>query len=219
MSEMNVEQARFNMVEQQIRTWEVLDQRVLDVLRRVPREAFVPERYRNLAFSDVRLPIGHGEFMMNPNLEGRLLQALEIGPQDRILEIGTGSGFVTACLASLGGSVLSVDIHADFTEAAQGKLRSQGIQNVQFQTGDAAHGWGTQRYDAIAITGSLPELSTAWQERLAIGGRLFAIVGDAPIMEAIVVRRIDEREWTQESLFETDFPRLVNAARPPAFVF
>ncbi len=219
MSEMNFEQARFNMIEQQIRPWEVLDQQVLDVLARVPREAFVPERYRKLAFSDVRIPLGHGQTMMNPNVEGRLLQALRLKPGDRVLEIGTGSGFVTACLATLAASVLSVDIVPEFSEAAQAKLRAQGLHNVQLASGDAARGWGEQRFDVVAITGSLPELGQHWLERLALGGRLFAVVGEAPIMEAVLVTRASEREWTRESLFETELARLVNADKPEIFRF
>ena len=219
MSEMNFEQARFNMIEQQIRPWEVLDQQVLEVLARIRRETFVPEQYRKLAFSDIRIPLGNGQAMMNPNLEGRLLQALAVRPEDRILEIGTGSGFVTACLATLGSSVLSVDIHADFTETAQAKLRTAGLHNVQLQTGDAARGWGKLRYDVIAITGALPELDPLWRDALTVGGRLFAVVGSAPIMEAILVTRVGEQEWTSESLFETELPCLLNSARPPVFTF
>ncbi len=219
MSDMNFEQARFNMIEQQIRPWEVLDQQVLEVLAKIRREAFVPEQYRQLAFSDIRIPLGHGETMMNPNVEGRLLQALSVRPEDRILEIGTGSGYVTACLATLGSSVLSVDIHADFTETAQARLQAAGLHNVQLQTGDAARGWGNLRYDVIAITGALPVLDPLWRDLLTVGGRLFAVVGTAPIMEAILVTRVGEQEWTSESLFETELPCLLNSARPPVFTF
>ena len=219
MSELNVAQARFNMIEQQIRPWEVLDPRVLEVLAQVPREDFVPEQYRNLAFCDVRIPLGHHQEMMNPNLEGRLLQALAITPEDRILEVGTGSGFVTACLARLGFSVLSVDIIPEFVEAAAEKLRRHGIHNVTLATGDAAYDWGTQLYDVIAITGGVLEVAQSWQDRLAIGGRLFVISGQAPIMEALLVTRTGEHTWQTESLFETDAPLLQNLVIKPEFVF
>ena len=151
--------------------------------------------------------------------EGRLLQALSVRPEDRILEIGTGSGYVTACLATLGSSVLSVDIHADFTETAQARLQAAGLHNVQLQTGDAARGWGNLRYDVIAITGALPVLDPLWRDLLTVSGRLFAVVGTAPIMEAILVTRVGEQEWTSESLFETELPCLLNSARPPVFTF
>ncbi|HXH04710.1 MAG TPA: protein-L-isoaspartate O-methyltransferase [Candidatus Competibacteraceae bacterium] len=219
MSELNFAQARFNMIEQQIRPWEVLDQRVLDVLATVPREDFVPAQYRNLAFADVRIPLGHGQVMMNPNVEGRMLQALAIQPEDRVLEVGTGSGFITACLARLGVSVLSVDIFEDFTRAAQDKLKRHGIDNARLVTGNAARDWGSQRYDVIALTGSLPMLPRSWYERLAIGGRLFAIVGQAPVMEAVLITRSGEQEWQRQSLFDTELPPLLESLKPAEFVF
>lgn len=219
MSEINFEQARFNMIEQQIRTWDVLDQSVLDLIARTPREDFVPPPYRNLAFTDVRIPLGKGQVMMNPNMEGRLLQSLAIEPSDRILEVGTGSGYLTACLAQLGASVLSVDIFPEFTQSAGQKLTAHGITNVRLCTGDAAYDWDTQRYDVIAITGSLPVLPNSWRQRLALDGRLFVIVGEAPIMEALLIVRVSEQEWTEESLFDTELPALINAHKPPAFEF
>ncbi len=219
MTEIDYEQARFNMIEQQIRPWEVLDDRVLAVMARAPREDFVPEPYRNLAFSDVRIPLGHGQTMMNPNVEGRLLQALLLAPEDTVLEVGTGSGYLTACLAALGSSVRSVDIHPDFTESAARKLRTHGIDNIRLETGDATQGWGERRYDAIALTGALPELPDSWRRQLAVGGRLFAIIGEPPIMEARLVTRVGEREWNEHSLFDTELPYLANAAKPREFVF
>jgi protein-L-isoaspartate(D-aspartate) O-methyltransferase len=206
------------MIEQQIRPWDVLDYRVLEVLKDIPREAFVPVAHRALAFSDISIPLGHGEYMMPPRLEGRMLQALAIQPGERCLEIGTGSGFVTACLARLGGPVTSVDLHADFTDQARDRLAAQGIGNVELAVRDAARGWdGRERFDVIAVTGSLPQLHEGFHESLNIGGRLFLVVGEPPIMEALLVTRISEREWTTESLFETSLPPLVNASAPRAF--
>lgn len=216
---MNFEQARLNMIEQQIRPWEVLDQRVLDTLASVPREAFVPERYRKLAFVDVRIPLGHGQVMMPPNVEGRLLQALAIKPEDRILEVGTGSGYLCACLARLGASVVSVDLFPDFTETAGRHLHANGIHNVRLETGNAARDWGDQLLDAIALTGSLAQLPASWRERLAVHGRLFAVIGQDPIMEATLVTRLSEREWLTEGLFETAIPPLIDAAKPVEFEF
>lgn len=219
MSEINVDQARFNMVEQQIRPWEVLDQQVLDVIGKIPREQFVPQRYRNLAFADVRIPLGHGQVMMNPNVEGRLLQALAITAADNILEIGTGSGYLSACLTQLGNRVISVDIFADFTQAASQTLHKLGIKNINLHTGDAAQGWKEQRHDVIAVTGSLPSLPKRWRRSLNVGGRLFAIVGESPIMEALLITRMSEDEWTQESLFDTELPSLLSVSKPSTFVF
>lgn len=219
ISQMNIEQARFNMIEQQIRPWEVLDQRVLDVMACIPREDFAPSRYRNLAFADVAIPLGHGQAMMRPNLEGRLLQALNPQPPDTILEVGTGSGYLTACLAGLGARVVSVDIFPEFTAAAEDKLNAHGVDNVTLYSGDAAQGWGDYRYDVIALTGSLPVLPERWRQQLVIGGRLFVIIGQDPIMEALLITRLGEQEWTEESLFETQLPPLLNVEKPSRFAF
>jgi protein-L-isoaspartate(D-aspartate) O-methyltransferase len=220
MNEMNVEQARFNMIEQQIRPWEVLDDRVLETISRTPRENFVPERYRGLAFSDISIPLEHGQYMMPPKLEGKLLQSLDIDPADSILEIGTGSGYLTACLAGLGGSVHSVDLYDEFIQSAESKLEKHNITNVTFETGDAAAGWNSDtRFDAIAVTGSLPTLHRGFHTLLNPGGRLFVIVGKPPIMQALLITRVGEQEWNQESLFETSIPPLVNAPEPDTFRF
>ncbi|MDX1605952.1 MAG: protein-L-isoaspartate O-methyltransferase [Candidatus Competibacterales bacterium] len=219
MTAIDFEQARFNMIEQQIRPWDVLDQRVLDTLAGVPREDFVPERYRRLAFADVRIPLGHGQVMMNPNVEGRLLQALTIRPTDSILEVGTGSGFLTACLARLGHEVDSVEIRPEFTERARTLLQRHGITSAHLYTDDAARDWGGRLYDVIALTGALPELPDSWRRRLTVGGRLFAVVGEPPIMEARLVLRVGQQEWEQESLFETELPYLLNCERPAHFEF
>ena len=220
MNALNLEQARFNMIEQQVRPWEVLDERVLEVLCATPREDFVPARYRALAFSDLAVPLDHSQVMMPPKLEGRLLQSLLLRPTDRVLEVGTGSGYLTACLARLAGSVHTVDIHADFVEQAQEKLEAHGIHNVEFEVADAARGLETsQRFDAIAVTGSLPVLHRGFHELLDTGGRLFVITGRPPVMQALLVTRDGEAEWSEESLFETSIPPLVNAPEPEPFRF
>ena len=220
MNQTNIEQARFNMIEQQVRPWDVLDPQVLDTMNAVPRELFVPERYRSLAFADTSIPLGHDEVMMAPKLEGRLLQALAITPTDRILEIGTGCGYLTACLARLGQHVTSYDIHEDFTATAGEVLQAQSIDNVTLITADAASGIDSEeRFDAIAVTGSIPALQQQFYSNLAIGGRLFVITGELPIMEACLITRVDENNWSRESLLETCIPPLQNAAQPQEFTF
>jgi protein-L-isoaspartate(D-aspartate) O-methyltransferase len=220
MSELNVDQARYNMIEQQVRTWDVLDQQVLDVLATTPRERFVPERYRNLAFADVEIPIGYGEVMMTPKVEGRLLQALAVQDTDRALEIGTGSGYLTACLAKLAASVVTVELEQELSQAAHQRLAGLELENVEYRIGDAADGWIEDgRFEVIAVTGSVPVLPEGFKQQLTVGGRLFIIVGDKPVMEALLVTRVNEREWTTESLFETELPPLKNASRPAQFVF
>jgi protein-L-isoaspartate(D-aspartate) O-methyltransferase len=220
MKQTEIEQARFNMIEQQVRPWDVLDQQVLDTMKAMPREHFVPERYRSLAFADTNIPLGHEQVMMAPKLEGRLLQALAIAPGDRILEIGTGSGYLTACLATLGQHVTSYDIMPDFTAAAGEILQQEKIANVSLYTADVANGIGSdERYDAIAVTGSLPVLQQQYHNNLAIGGRLFIITGELPIMEAWLITRVGEHNWSRESLLETCIPPLLNAARGQDFIF
>jgi len=215
---MNIEQARTQMIEQQVRAWEVLDDRVLDTIQDVPREDFVPYRYKNLAFADANIPLPHGQSMMTPKMEGRLLQALDISSADAILEIGTGSGFLTACLARLGGSVLSVDLYPDLTQQAAARLKRLNIQNVTMESWDATKGEIPKRFDVIAVTGSIPEYDERFHNALKLGGRLFITVGTGPVMEALVVTRVADTEWTREALFETVLPPLVNAARPERFV-
>jgi len=217
---MDIEQARYNMVEQQIRPWNVLDQHVLDLVYRTPREAFVPEPYAALAFSDTCIPLGEGEVMMTPQVEARMLQALAISPGDNALEIGTGSGYVTALLARSCRVISSIEISKPLSERARVCLAQHDIDNVTLEVGDGAGAWiKSAPYDVIAVTGSLPVLDTRFQEQLKVGGRLFVIVGvDAP-MEALLVTRVAEGEWTTESLFETSLPALRNAGRPDRFVF
>ena len=222
MDEMGFEKARRNMVDQQMRPGAVLDADVIRVVASLSRERFVPSAYRRLAYSDTRIPLSHGQSMMPPTVEGRMLQALELDGDDHVLEIGTGTGYVTACLARLARSVDTVDIHEDFTTAARERLRELGFEGIDFATGDASKGWdGGRQYDAIAVTGAVPEIPDAYRRALAPGGRLFAIIGDAdqPIMEAVQVVRVGSEEWSLDSLFETWIEPLKNARRPPRFEF
>lgn len=216
---MNIEQARTQMIEQQVRAWEVLDDRVLDILRALPRENFVPHRHRNLAFADANIPLPHGQWMMTPKVEGRVLQAVDSAPSDAILEIGTGSGFLTACLAKLGGKVLSVDLYPDLTEQAGARLKQLNIQNVTLESWDATKEEIPRRFDVIVLTGSLPEYDERFQNALKLGGRLFITVGSEPVMDALLVTRITDTEWTREVVFETVLPPLANAVRTERFVF
>jgi protein-L-isoaspartate(D-aspartate) O-methyltransferase len=220
MKQTDIEQARFNMIEQQVRPWDVLDQQVLDTMKAIPREHYVPPRYRSLAFADTNIPLGHGQVMMAPKLEGRLLQALAISTGDKILEIGTGSGYLTACLAALGRHVTSFDIMPEFTATAGETLSNEQIGNVSLHTADVADGIDSdERFEAIAVTGSLPVLQQQYHHNLAIGGRLFVITGELPIMEACLITRVDEHHWSRESLLETCMPPLLNAARAQDFIF
>jgi len=218
--QLDIERARFNMVEQQIRPWEVLDQRVLDLLSTLKREEFVPPQYRSLAFVDMEIPIGHGQKMLAPRMEARMLQELVLNPTDRILEVGTGSGYMTALLARSGAQVYSVDIEPEFTRSATAKLAAHGITNAQLATGDAARGWDRHApYDAIVVTGSVPVLPEAFQLSLAPGGRLLAIVGEPPVMEARLVTFAGAGAWCTIGLFETCIAPLRNAVQPERFTF
>ncbi|CAK0777875.1 protein-L-isoaspartate(D-aspartate) O-methyltransferase [Gammaproteobacteria bacterium] len=220
MPDVNLDLARFNMVNQQIRPWEVLDPQVVEVLEKVPRERFVPSGYRNLAFSAIEIPIGHGERTMFPAVEGRMLQSLAIGASDMVLEVGTGTGFITALLARLAKHVYSVEIHPDLLEGARGCLASLGISNVTLEQGDAAAGWDRHGpYDVIVLTGSVPEIPAAFLSNLRQGGRLFAVVGEPPVMEARLVTRVSEDAYAREDLFETVLPPLVNAIPSQRFLF
>jgi protein-L-isoaspartate(D-aspartate) O-methyltransferase len=211
--------ARQQMVDQQIRTWEVLDPRVLDVFSLVPREAFVPPEYRELAFADAPIPIGWGQSMLAPKLQGRILQALSIAATDDVLEVGSGTGYLSACLSLLSASTRSLDIHPQFTAAAAANLRTVAQTRVEFETRDVFSGAPLGEYDAIAVTGSLPVYDSRFEKSLRLGGRLFAMVGTAPVMDAILVRRVDETEWIRESLFETVVEPLINATAAQSFVF
>lgn len=217
---MDIEQTRFNMVEQQIRPWDVLNQNVLDLLFKVRREDFVPEAHRALAFVDMEIPLGHGQAMWTPKLEARVIQELDIRPTDRVLEIGTGSGYLTALLASRAGEVVSVDIEPEFTAAATQKLRAHGFSNVVLHSGDAARDWPDEAgFDVIVLTGSTPLLSDALVRRLKVGGRLFAITGEAPVMQAQLITCTAPGTTRSVTLFETCVAPLLNAPHPAAFVF
>lgn len=208
------------MIEQQIRTWEVLDQRVLDLLFKVRREEFVPQACRALAFVDMEIPLGHGEKMLQPKLEARMVQSLGLSVNDRVLEVGTGSGYMSALLATLCGHVYSVDIVAEFTRDAAARLAQHGIRNVTVETGDAARGWDKHGpYDAIVLTGSLPLLPPAFISSLKPGGRLLAVIGDPPVMEAQLVTSIGGGAANTVTLFETCISPLKNALQPERFVF
>jgi len=219
MNTFNVEQARFNMVEQQIRTWEVLDQRVLDLLFTVRREEFVPPQYRAIAFADLELPLGNGASMWTPKVEARALQELKLARTDQVLEIGTGSGYFAALLASEAAGVHSVEIDNGLAASAAARLARAGFGNVRVETGDGARGWGADLYDAIVLTGSTPILPERFFEQLKPGGRLFAIVGDAPAMTARLVRLATPGSRVVTDLFETVITPLFNAAQPARFEF
>ncbi len=217
---MNFEQARFNMVEQQVRPWEVVDDRVLELLESTHREDFTPIRYRKMAFADVAIPLENGQCMMRPVVEGRLLQALQLQPDETVLEIGTGSGFLTACLAQLSERVVSVDFFEQFLEEAAAKLQKKGITNVEFVNADVMSGWQPeQAQDVLVVSGSVPQVPEDFRGWVNPGGRMFIVCGEAPAMEAKLLTRMNATEWSEESLFETNLPRLINASNPPQFNF
>lgn len=218
---MNIEHARFNMIAQQIRPWDVSNPKVLDLLDKLKREEFVPSALRSLAFVDMEIPIGHGESMMAPKMEARILQELNIMPTDRVLEVGTGSAYLTALLAALAQHVTSVDIVPEFAIQARAKLLAHHITNVSLETGDAASSWSAapHHYDVIVLTGSTPCLPQDLLNLLNISGRLFAIIGDAPAMLAQCITRTQAQQWTTRNLFETQVKPLQNALHPERFVF
>lgn len=216
---MNIESAREKMIEQQVRAWDVLEPDVLYVLRKIPREEFVPRDYTSLAFADTEIPIGHGETMMTPTVEGRVLQALALDGSEHVLEVGTGTGFLSACLASLGHHVTSVDVHEDFLKRAAENLADAGIDNVNLKHMDVTRELPSGKFDAIAVTGSVETLDTRFVDALRVGGRLFVVVGSGPAMDARLVTRTDESGWESTSLFETRLKPLVNGQRPPQFRF
>ena len=217
---MNIEQARFNMIEQQIRTWEVLDTDVLDLLFEVKREHFVPAGHRSLAFADLEIPLGHGESMLQPKVEARILQELGVQAHENVYEVGTGSGYLTALLAHRGRHVTSAEIHGDLSRFAAGNLREAGLQNVTLLEGDGASApLAESAFDVIVLTGSVPVLPQAFLDRLSPGGRLFAVVGDLPVMKAILVRHPAGAGFQHTELFETLLKPLVNAPQPERFRF
>lgn len=217
---MNVEQARFNMVEQQIRPWDVLDTAVLDLLFEVKRERFVPAAFTGLAFADLEIPLGHGEAMMAPKVEARILQELGVRPHESVYEVGTGSGYLTALLARRARQVTSAEIHDELREAAAARLQAEGLPNVTLFAGDSARApMGESAYDVIVLTGSTPVLPEAFLARLNPGGRLFAVVGEAPAMKACVVTQGERGAFRRESVFETNLKPLANALAPGRFRF
>ena len=220
MASTNIEQARFNMVEQQIRTWEVLDQGVLDLLYMVPREEFVPPALRTLAFMDMEIPIGEAECMLPPKMEARIVQELAVRKSDRVLEVGTGSGYLTALLAHRAAQVLSIEIKPQLAEFGRDNLSRHGMDNIVLETADASHGWQRNApYDVIVLTGSTPVLPRTLLEQLAPGGRLFAIVGDAPVMVAHLFTCAQAGTCSGVALFDTVVKPLVNAETPSRFDF
>jgi protein-L-isoaspartate(D-aspartate) O-methyltransferase len=217
---MNIEQARFNMIEQQIRTWEVLDPAVLELLFEVKRERFVPQEHASLAFADLEIPIGHGEAMMQPKVEARIVQELALEPHETVYEVGTGSGYLTALLARRARHVTSAEIHPDLRARAAASLKGEGIANVTLLEGDSAQRpLAESAFDVIVLTGSVPILPQAFLDRLAVRGRLFAVVGDRPVMKAVVVRQPAAGSFQHVELFETVVKPLVNAPQPARFRF
>lgn len=217
---MNIEQARFNMIEQQIRPWEVLDPQVLDLLFVVKREDFVPAAYRNLAFADMEIPIGSGQVMLAPRVEARLLQELGIKKTDKVLEIGTGSGYMAALLAARADHVVTIESRSELAAFARENLERAGVTNVTVEVGDGASGWSQRGpYDAIVVSGALPSLPAALLKQLRVGGRLAAIVGEAPVMEAQLVTSSAEGTFNTINLFETVVPALDGGEAKSAFAF
>jgi protein-L-isoaspartate(D-aspartate) O-methyltransferase len=216
---MNIDYARRQMVSQQVRGWNVYDEDVLRVLQEVPREAFVPADYSALAFADMEVPIGHDQHMMTPTIEGRVLQALGLSGNERVLEVGTGSGFLTACLARLAAHVTSIDIYDDFLASAEARLANAQISNVALEQMNAMESLPEQEFDAIAVTGSLQSFDPRFVDALAPHGKLFVVVGDKPAMEAKLVERTEQNDWQSLSLFETSLAPLINGALPPQFSF
>ena len=211
--------AREQMIEQQVRAWDVLDERVLGTLRQVPREAFVPPALRFRAYADAEVPLPEGQHMLRPSVVGRLLQALEPAAGVRALEVGAGSGFVSACLRAAGARVRALEIYAELAGLAARNLSAFGMSDVEVVNADALNADTGERYDVIAVTGSLPLYDARFERQLEIGGRLFVVVGEAPVMEARLVRRISASAWATDSLFETVVDPLVNAPRPARFRF
>lgn len=217
---MDVEQIRFNMVEQQVRPWDVTNARVLAALTEVPRERYVPAAHRSLAFADVALPLAHGEFMMKPVLEGRVLQSVDVQEQDSVLEIGTGSGFLTACLAYLGRDVESVELYADLAETARQNLVEARVANVQIRQADALSPQFacSREYDVIVLGGAVASEPAGFRKLLKPAGRLFYVRGEGPAMEAVLITRTGASEFREQSLFETELPYLHGAEPKKQFV-
>jgi protein-L-isoaspartate(D-aspartate) O-methyltransferase len=217
--DMQTEFARGQMITQQVRAWDVFDERVLDAMRRTPREFFVPELYTDLAFADAGIPLRPGQHMLAPKIVGRLLQALEAAPGMRALVVGCGTGFVAACLSAMGASVRAIEIHADLAAAARGNLKRAGFGQVEVLTGDTFHLDLGKDYAVIAVCGALPLYDDRFARALALGGKLFAVVGTSHLQEALLVTRTGEASWSSTGLFETALDALENAPRPDPFQF
>ena len=215
---MNSEWARQKMVEQQVHVWDVSNQKVLTVLGNVAREEFVPAGCEDVAYADTEIPLPHGQVILRPIIEGRLLQALALKDRDQVLEIGTGTGFLTACLASMCAAVTSIDIHEEFIASASRHLEGAGIGNASLQCMDAMEDLPDGEFDAIAVSGSVPRIDERFVKALKPGGRLFLVVGESPVMNALLITR-DGEQWQEEGLFETDIPPLVSTAEESVFVF
>jgi protein-L-isoaspartate(D-aspartate) O-methyltransferase len=220
----NTREARFNMIEQQIRTWEVLDPRVLQLLNEVPRENFVPVEYQGLAFADIEIPLGQSQTMLSPKLEGRILQALNVQKSQTVLHIGTGSGYFTALLASFAKQVISVEIEADLSAQAAKNLTKNNIQNVTLEVADGTLGrpidkHSYEHYDVIVYTGSSPVEPTSVRQQLTIGGLMFIVLGNAPAMQATLIQRVSKTGYKEDVLFETCIPELINAPQAEQFEF
>jgi protein-L-isoaspartate(D-aspartate) O-methyltransferase len=216
---MQTAQVREQMVDQQVRAWDVLDERVLEVMRQVPRELFVPAGQRYRAYADAEVPLSHGQHMLRPSVAGRLLQGLLPQPHEQVLEIGAGTGFITSCLRAMSAGVSSLEIHPDLADSARGNLAALGVRGVEVLDANALLFETGTRFDAIAVTASLPLYDERFARMLKIGGRLFIVVGEAPVMQAQLVRRTAEDSWSTQSLFETVIDPLVNAVRLPEFTF
>ena len=217
---MNTEQARFNMVEQQIRPWQVLDPQVLNVLSNVQRELFVPQAYQALAYTDVEIPLGHGQDMTPPRIDARLMHDLHLTGCEKVLEIGTGSGYMTALLAARAQRVVSLEINADIANTARQNLQRAGVTNAEVRTADGTQGAsGDAPFDAIVLTGSVAEVPQTLLQQLKVGGRLIAVVGQDPAMVAVIYRRTSDTNWTSQNLWDTSLPRLQGFTEPSRFHF
>ncbi len=216
---LDVASARRQMIEQQVRAWDVLDAGVLEVMGRLPREEFAPPAYRDIALADMRVPLGHGQAMLSPKVEGRILQSLAISRGDSVLEVGTGSGWFAACLGGLARHVRTLEIFPDMAEAGRDNLARTGVGNVIVEVMDAMTLTPGVEYDVIALTGSLPVHDPRFEQMLAVGGRLFVVVGQGPVMEARLVTRVGRDQWLRESLFETVIEPLLHAQQASQFVF
>lgn len=217
---MDIEQARLNMIEQQIRPWQVLDMDVLSLLNEIHRENFIPDGYSDLAFTDMRIPIGHGQTTMTPNVEARLLQSLQLKGDETVLEVGTGCGYLSALLAKSAKQVKSIDIYPDFTESAQNKIEKTGLTNVQFETADVYDLLEqSEKYDVLVLTASLPEMDDRFFNLLNDNGKLFAIIGELPVMEACVFTKQENGEHVRASLFDTNLPALIGSKQKETFEF